>query len=253
MINKQFKFSTYTAVATALLMGVSQSALSHTRLDTPVVTEGVRVANNVVIGHSCTETSNTIASSTVFPDGVDSIIKVDGVVQADKVASDFIANWGNLNQKILDHSVFAVEDEKTDPNGNVIGFWVKQGKMPNHYTVFVPFRAGAAVFEAESCATSVKAIVAVADICKVTPIAGFATEGNVELWTPAVGSNYDGTPGVGGYDSPASLTYTRNLETNPLPEACGGTGVSVEIIPSAAQLNRDMPIVHKGKQYWPKH
>ncbi len=66
-----------------------------------------------------------------------------------------------------------------------------------------------------------------------------------------MGSDYDG-PGMHGYDSPATLTYTRNLETNPLPASCNDVGVSVEVIPSAAQLNRDMPIVDKGVQVWPK-
>ena len=166
------------------------------------------------------------------------------------MVTDFVANWGNLNQKVLDHSVFPFEDEKTDPNGNVVGFWVKGGKMPNHYNAYIPFRAGAAIIEPESCATSVKFNIAVADICKITNIAGFA-DGKLNLWTPAVGSNYDG-PGLHGYNSPASITYTRNLETNPLPAACNDVGVSVEVNPSAAQLNRDMPIIHNGKQIWPR-
>lgn len=104
--------------------------------------------------------------------------------------------------------------------------------------------------EPTSCARSVKVIVAIADICKVTPISGFV-DGVVETWTPAVGSSYDGV-GLGGFDSPASLTVTRDLVNNPLDAACG-EGVDVEIVPSAAQLNRDMPIKStKGKQYWPK-
>jgi hypothetical protein len=248
----EFKqFPIQSALAIALLLGVSQSAFSHTRLDIPTVVEGIRIANNVVIGHSCGEGFTTIANSTVFPDGVDSIVKVDGVLSTNVVA-DFLSNWGNLNQKILDHSVFPNENEKTDANGNVVGFWVEGGKgMPDHYSVFLPFRAGAALFEPESCAASVKVAIAIADICKITDIAGFG-EGILNLWTPAVGSDYDG-PGLHGYNSPATLTYMRDLAINPLPESCGGTGVAVEVIPSAAQINRDMPIVNsKGKKIWPK-
>ena len=246
---KHIQFPIHSALALVLL-AASQSAFSHTRLEVPVVVEGVRASNNVVIGHSCGDGATTIANSTVFPDGVDSTVKVDGV-QTTNVVTDFVANWGNLNQKVLDHSVFPFEDEKNDPDGNVVGFWVKGGKMPNHYNAYIPFRAGAAIIEPESCATSVKFNIAVADICKITNIAGFA-EGKLNLWTPAVGSAYDGTAGVGGYDSPATLTYTRNLETNPLPAACNDVGVSVVVNPSAAQLNRDMPIIHNGKQIWPK-
>lgn len=65
-----------------------------------------------------------------------------------------------------------------------------------------------------------------------------------------MGSDYDG-PGLHGFNSPATLTVTRDLVNNPLDAACGA-GLDVEVIPSAAQLNRDMPIVHNGKQVWPK-
>lgn len=249
MINKQFKLSTQAAVAVALLMGVSHSAFSHTRLETPTVAEGVRVTNNVVIGHSCGDGKSTIASTVVFPDGVDSIIKVNGAPTTDTIDA-YVTNYGNLYQKILDHSVYASEDEKKDANGNVVGFWVKDGKMPEGYTVYLPFRAGAMFIEPSSCARSVKVVLGIADICKVTSIANFA-DGVLETWTPAVGSSYDGV-GLGGYDSPATLTVVRDATNNPLDAACGD-GLDVEIVPSAAQLNRDMPIKSSsGKQYWPK-
>lgn len=248
MINKKFKLSTQAAIAVALLMGVSQSAFSHTRLEIPTVAEGVRVTNNVVIGHSCGEGKNTIASTIVFPDGVDSIVKVNGVATTDTVDA-YVANYGNLFQKILDHSVYESENEKKDANGNVVGFWVKDGKMPEGYMAYLPFRASATLIEPTSCAKSVKVIIGIGDICKITPKSGFA-DGVLNLWTPAVGSDFDG-PGLHGYNSPASLTVTRDAVNNPMDEACGD-GVDVEIVPSAAQMNRDMPIKStKGKQYWP--
>ena len=245
----QFKLSTQTALAIALLLGASQSAFSHTRLEIPTVVEGLRVSNNVVISHGCGDGTNVVASTVVFPDGVDSIIKVDGAEVTGSV-SDYLTNYGNLYQKIMNHSVFANEDEKHDASGNTVGFWVEGGKSPDYYTTYVPFRASAAFIEPTSCASSVRVTVAVADICKVTGISGFS-ETTANLWTPAVGSNFDG-PGLHGFNSPATITYTRVLETNPLPEGCSETGSTVDIIPSAAQLNRDMPIVKKGKQFWPK-
>ncbi|MCE7914671.1 MAG: hypothetical protein DYH15_08310 [Nitrosomonas sp. PRO4] len=250
MITKKFKFSSHTALGVAiLLLGASQNAFSHTRLEIPTVAEGVRVTNNVVIGHSCGEGKNTIASTVVFPDGVDSTVKVNGAQSAEPIES-YVSNYGNLYQKILDHSVFQFENEKKDSNGNVVGFWVKGGKMPEGYTVYLPFRAGAMFIEPASCAKSVKVVLGIADICKVTPISGFK-DGVLETWTPAVGSKYDGV-GLGGYDSPATLTVMRDLVNNPMDASCGD-GVEVEIIPSAAQLDRDMPIINtNGAQYWPK-
>ncbi len=245
---KQLRFSTHSALAIVLLLGVSQSAFSHTRLEIPTVAENLRVTNNVVISHGCGEGTNVIASSIVFPDGVDSIIKVDGTQTTD-VVDNFVSNYGNLYQKILNHSVFNAENEKFDANGNTVGFWVKAGKMPDSYTAYLPFRAGALAIEPTSCAVSVKVAVSIADICKITNIASFA-EGILNLWTPAVGSDYDG-PGLHGFNSPATLTVTRDLVNNPLDASCGA-GLAVEVIPSAAQLNRDMPIVNNGKQVWPK-
>lgn len=253
----EFKqFPIQSALAIALLLGVTQSALSHTRLDIPVILEsagatghgGTNVSNNVVISHGCGVGTNVIASSVVFPDGEDSIVKVNGVVTTSPI-TDFVSNWGNRNQKILNHSIFADENEKNDVLGNVVGFWVKKGQIPDYYTAFLPFRTSAVVIEPTSCAASVKITLGIADICKVTDKAGFA-EGILNLWTPAVGSDYDG-PGLHGYDSPATLTVMRDLVLNPLDASCGA-GDAIEIIPSAAQLNRDMPIVDsKGKTFWP--
>lgn len=249
MITKQFKSITHTALAIAVLLGASQNALSHTRLEIPQQTEGVRITNNIVIGHGCGDGTNVIASSIVFPDGVDSTVKVDGTATADAI-STYVANYGNLYQKILDYSVFKYENEKIDGNGNVVGFWVKGGIMPDYYNAYLPFRAGALAFEPASCARSVKVVLGIANICRVTNIAGFS-DAKVNLWMPAVGSDFDG-PGLHGYDSPATLTVNRDLVNNPLDASCGD-GVAVEIIPSAAQMNRDMPIVQKdGTQYWPK-
>lgn len=248
MLIKQLKFSTHTALAIALLLGASQNAFSHTRLEIPTVAENLRITNNVVIGHGCGEGTYTTAHSVVFPDGVDSIIKVNGTQTADTIDA-YVSNYGNLYQKIMDHSAFKFEDEKHDVNGNTVGFWAKEGKSPDYYTTYVPFRVSAMVIEPTSCAKSVKVAIGIADICKITNIAGFA-EGIVNLWTPAVGSDYDG-PGLHGFNSPATLTVTRDLVNNPLDASCGA-GVDVEVIPSAAQMNRDMPIVHNGKQVWPK-
>ncbi|SOD16347.1 hypothetical protein [Nitrosomonas ureae] len=250
MLTKQFKCFTHTALATALLLGLSQNVLSHTRLEIPVGVEGVRITNNVVISHGCGDGTFVTKSSVVFPDGVDSIVKVNGTVATDTIDAH-VVNWGNLFQKVLDPSVFKAEDEKTDDSGNVVGFYVKDGKMPDHYASYLKFRAGAVLFEPTSCASSVKIVLAIADICKPTTIAGFA-EGKLNLWTPAVGSDYDG-PGLHGFDSPATYTVTRDLAKNPLPGSCSATGDTVDLIPSAAQINRDLPIKNmKGVQIWPK-
>lgn len=242
---------TKVALVVAAFVGFSHNALAHTRLDTPVIPEGVRILNNVVIGHACGDGTSVIASSVTFPDGQDSTLKVNGTAVTDKVITDYVTDYGNLYQKVMDTGTFKQEDEKHDALGNTVGFYVKEGKLPAYYTVFLPFRASAHTFEPTSCASSVKVVLGIADICKTTSISNFS-DAVVNLWMPAVGSKFDGE-GLHGYDSPATLTITRDLVNNPLPDGCSAEGDVVELIPSKEQMDRDMPIMVKGKQWWPKN
>lgn len=228
-------------------MGLGQSALAHTRLNTPTATEGVRSINHIVIGHSCNENTRTIGTSVVFPDGVDSTILKGGEPHSGSL-KDFLTNYGNNAQLILDRS-FDAMDEKI-VNGNVVGFWAGGGSgMPNNLAVALPMRLTAASIEPTSCAKSVKIYVSIADICEITSVSGFA-EGTVELWTHNnLGTPYDRVSATD--DGPASFTINRDLTKNPLPSSCG-EGVAVEVKPSAAQINRDMPIKINGQQIWPQ-
>ncbi|MBK7354394.1 MAG: hypothetical protein IPJ05_13540 [Nitrosomonas sp.] len=92
------------------------------------------------------------------------------------------------------------------------------------------------------------------DVCTFTTLADFDSD-TVSLWTPAVGSKFDGTPGGGHttYDSPPFLTLARDLENNPLPESCGEGIEEVVVKPSAAQIDRDMPVRINGQQVWPQN
>lgn len=242
------------AVAGALLIGLTQNAAAHTRLNIPTATEGQRAINHVVIGHSCGDTTTTIGTSVVFPDGVGSTILMDGAAHNGPI-TDYLTNYGNNAAMFFDRSAFDYMDEKT-VNGNVVGFWAGGGPgMPANLAVAVPFRLTAASIEPTSCATSVKVYISIVDICQITGVDGFG-EGTVELWTHAgLGTPYDrdlhfDVP-AGTDPGPASFTINRDLTNNPLPESCNGTGVAVELKPSAAQINRDMPIKFNGQQVWP--
>jgi hypothetical protein len=241
--NFKLKFLTISIIG-AMVMAAGQNVSAHTRLDTAQVNENTRIANNVVIGHGCGDHS-VIGTSVVFPDGVDSVITVDGQAHTGSLL-DFVQNWTNANQKIYDRGLFTYQDEKTDSNGNVVGFWAGGESLPHNLTGFVPFRTSAVIIEPTSCASSVKFYVSIADICEITDSAGF-NENTVELWTHNnLGTIYDRVSTTD--DGPASLTILR---TSALPSSCG-TGVAVEVKPSAAQINRDMPIKMNGSQVWPK-
>ena len=231
--------------ATATFIALSQASYGHTRLEAPQINEGARVYNNEVIGHGCTDpatgsnTINTLGTVAVFPDGVDSSVTVNGIASSTPL-TDIVSGWGI--GKVQSKSIFPDEGVMKDANGNVTGYWT--GGAPGltaGLVGLIPFRTNAV-----SCAKSVQFVVAIADICAITDINSF-NESNVKLWTPAVGSNFDGV-GLDGYNSPATLTVVR---TSALPASCGAGDVVV-VTPSAAQLNRDFPVIINGSQYWPK-
>lgn len=244
------------SVVTGSLLATSQLAFSHTRLQTPVVDENSAKHssnyNNEVIGHGCKNATtgnadiDTYATVLVFPDGVDSSI-TEGEVATDKPLTDYVQNWGSPVKVIQSKDVFERQEVIKDSLGNKLGYWAGLGGLKGGFTGLIPFRTSGVIIEPTSCAKSVKFIVAIADICEITTVSGFE-DSKVMLWTPAVGSMFDGAETLNGYDSPASFTVNR---TSDMPASCGD-GVDVVVTPSAAQLDRDMTIEIGGTQVWPK-
>ncbi len=253
----KFRIRALILITAVGLVGTSQFAFAHTRLKTPVITENSANHgsdyNAVVIGHGCTNPAtgavdaNTIGTVAVFPDGKDSIITVDGAPHTGSL-TDFVTNWGNPVTKVQDRSIFAYEGYIKDSLGNKLGFWTGGGSgLTGGFRAVVPFTTAGVIIEPASCAKSVTFVLGIADICQITDKAGFSDE-TVQMWTPAVGSDYDGV-GLHGFDSPATLKVTRSIA--PLPASCG-TGVDVVVKPSATQLNRDLRINLDGNQIWPQ-
>ena len=243
--NQQHTLSLSTLSAVVLIL-TAQNALAHTRLEIPQIPEGERVSNNIVTGHGCSDRS-IIGMSIVFPDGVDSTITANGASH-DGPLTDFVENWDNLNQMVLSREVFTHADETTDSLGNVVGFWAGGGPgVPSHLNVFLPFRTNAVLIKPDSCAAQVKFTVSIANICEVTSPDGFKNGDTVDMWTHNnLGTFYDRPSDTD--NGPASLTINR---VSALPASCGD-GVVVEVKPSAAQINRDMPIIIDGQQVWPQ-
>jgi len=249
LMSTKFKTRALILITAVGLVGASQSAFAHTRLKTPVVNENSARHgsdyNAVVVAHGCGDAA-VIGTVAVFPDGKDSIITVDGAPHTGTL-TDFVTNWGSPVTKIQDRSIFDHEEYIKDSLGNKLGFWTGGGSgLKGGFRAVVPFTTAGVVIEPTSCAKSVTFVLGIADICQITNTAGFSDE-TVGLWTPAVGSDYDGA-GLHGFDSPATLKVTRSIA--PLPASCGA-GVDVVVKPSATQLNRDLRIHMDGNQIWP--
>ena len=245
------KAASFFHLLSSLAAGIlAPGLLAHTTLETPTMVEGLRVLNNLQIGHACGAGTSVLGTSVVFPDGVDSTILVNGAPYSGPL-SDFVTNWGPNVQPLVDRSVFNSIDEKNAPNGNVVGFWAGGGAgIPDHMVGYVPFRVNATNINPQSCAASVRFYVNVVDVCKITGASALHDEGVAEFWTHnALGTVYDRRSASD--DGVARLTITRNTTSNPLPSGCGA-GTTVEVKASKAQLERDMPIRIQGTQIWPK-
>lgn len=259
-----FKKLALCSMTTALL-AASQSSLAHTRLEKPIILEGTRVYNNVAIGHGCGDVP-VMGTSVVFPDASATVTSKPAGQDAEPTPNGAVTDWilgsgeGYVSQ-VYSKEVFSAAGVKTNSLGNTVGFWAGGGALPPHNAVgLIPFRTNPININPESCAKTVTIVVPISDVCSLSTIDEFSDD-NVNMWTPAVGSNFDGI-GLKGEDSPATLKIVRNIDgtlatpitaavaPNPLPESCGD-GLDITITPTADQINRDMPAVENGVQVWP--
>jgi hypothetical protein len=272
-----FKKLAMCSLTAAAMAAASQGVFAHTRLQSPIILEGTRVYNNVVIGHGChnaaanNNSTPVRGTSVVFPEATATVTsKPVGAAATDAgtpagPVTDWIAGAGEgYSKKVYSNDIFAFEGQKFNSLGNAVGFWTGGGNvLPGiSYTALIPFKTDAVTIKPESCANSVTFVVPIVDVCEVTNIGGFSDE-TVGLWVPAVGSNFD-VVGTHGYNSPATLKVVRNITgtpatqttaavtANPLPASCGA-GVDVTVTPTAEQINRDMPAIDgNGVQIWPQ-
>jgi len=216
-------------------------ASAHTTVKSQA-TEGVRDDNALRIGHGC-EDNEVIAQSVVFPTDAPELGASDPTVEILDLSEVIVqGSLAGLVGSIQDRSIFERQGEKTDALGNVIGFFARQGRLDLELAGRVPFSFTAPHFVEESCAKRLLIRVAIADICKTGKQA--IRPGKVNLWIPDNGSAFaseGNAHGVDGVGAPATLTVNRNLMANPPDEACGA-GFDVIVTPSAAQVDRDLPI-----------
>ncbi|MDT8405910.1 MAG: hypothetical protein RQ715_01535 [Methylococcales bacterium] len=250
---------TLTLTLMGAALGLASTAFAHTRLEFPVIQEGTRSDNNIVVTHGCTDLP-VIGTVNVFPDVALARVQtstdnfVDNIVDDARLATDFMS--GGSITGLVSREVFSLSELIKDPQGNAVGFWNGAGTIPaSGWAAKSPVRIGAINIEPTSCATKVVVVPAIANICQLGSLAdvtgptGRFEESNlfVDLWTaPDAGSPFDGP----AWNFPATLTVERDLENNPLPASCG-EGFAVRVFPSAEQLDRDFKAVYQGREFWP--
>lgn len=233
--------------ALAIALALASSADAHTSVKAQAV-EGVRDDNAFRIGHGCEGNRGIVAQSVVFPtDAPDLTASAPGVTIG--ALSDVIVqgSLAGLAQSIQDRSIFTLQDEKVDANGNVIGFHARAGYLRPNLVGRVPFQFSAPNFVPGSCAKRLLVEIAIADICSARP--PIFDPAKLNLWIPDNGSRFaveGAAAGVEEIGGAATLIVNRDLANNALPTACG-SGYDVIVSPSAAQVDRDLPI----PGYWP--
>lgn len=234
--------------ASAITLGVLAVAPAgaHTTVKAQA-TEGVRDDNALRIGHGCEGDRPITAQSVVFPTDLPELTASDPSAVVNDLSEVIVqGSLAGLAQSIQDRSVFGLQDETVDANGNVVGFHARRGSLSPNLVGRVPFQFSAPTFVAESCARRLLIEIAIADICSTKqPILELH---KVNLWIPDNGSRFASlglAAGVEGIGGAATLIVNRNTTTNPLPVDCG-EGFDVTVTPSAEQVDRDLPI----PAYW---
>lgn len=240
--------SARAGAALVLGLALASPAAPHTSVKAQA-SEGSREDNALRIGHGCDPGERpVVAQSVVFPTEAPTITASDpAIVLAD--LSEVLVEGGlaGLVQSIQDRSIFLVQDEIVDADGNVVGFQARAGLLRANLSGRVPFQFSAPSFQPSSCARRLLVEIAVADVCSVRPPA--IEPGKLNLWIPENASRFaveGAAADIEGVGEPATLIVNRNRTTNPIPPACGA-GYDVTLTPSASQLDRDLPI----PGYWP--
>lgn len=233
--------------ATAVGLALATAASAHTTVKAQA-TEGVRDDNALRVGHGCEGDRGIVAQSVVFPTDAPEITTSDPNVTISSLSDVIVqGSLAGLAQSIQDRSIFALQDEKVDADGNVVGFHARAGYLRPNLVGRVPFQFSAPSFVPGSCAKRLLVKIAIADICSARP--PIFDPAKLNLWIPDNGSQFaiqGAAAGVEEIGGAATLIVNRNLASNALQTACGA-GYDVTVTPSAAQVDRDLPI----PGYWP--
>ncbi|WP_341327776.1 hypothetical protein [Methylotuvimicrobium sp. KM2] len=224
--------------------GLTTTAYAHTGIQNQINDTGTTY-NNIVIGHTCTLANGrkipVTAQSVVFPTVTPYFTVDDAPVDINLEDFTNISTLTNWPQLIQNNNIFKRQSEKTNANGDVIGFESINGKLDPSLHGLVPFRTGGISFKEDTtgivgpaCIQRLQIKVAIADICrnKFPPV-----EGTANTWIPNTTpkfttemNNATPTPRSG---APATLTINN-------PNCAEGE--TVVMWPSDQDVDANLPI-----------
>jgi hypothetical protein len=249
---------------TSAICGASPHVFAHTGIKDSA-TEGTTLYTAFAITHGCAADhdgpqSPVVAQSAVFPNGPAAVsVKVgvdpdghDGpktapetpINLADHIDGAIGGLIGLSPGAIQDKSVFGAIREVINASEQVRAIHLTKGKLQTNLVGLTPFRVSTPNFLPDSCARSLQIRVAVANWCSTSQNRNDDTR--VDVWIGRTTSKFNdkGVVSVGFWPT---LTVTRDLTNNPLPEGCGD-GFDIAVSPTDAQIDTFLPI----QGYWPK-
>ncbi|MBE0437221.1 MAG: hypothetical protein IBX56_15620 [Methylomicrobium sp.] len=205
------------------------------------ISEDENFYGGIGVHDSCqggTGNTRVMGHSVLFPTQNPRVTRVDTAANVSLDGVLTIGSLANLPQLIQSNSLSARQSEKTNANGDVIGFNHIRTRLAPGLEGLIPFRLGRIQFEPESCARNLIIQLAVAEICRRNAFP--PQPGTANLWIPSTTSRFN-NDSIHGIGEAPTLTVQRDLTANPLPEACG-QGYDVLIEPSAQDIDNNLPI-----------
>lgn len=219
--------------------------------------EGSSATLSISLGHGCThsgESYSTLYATALFPNGTNPNLSgitytTDGTMDYEGnalygIKPEIDYNWKEILPIMGNVPDYYNHGEKTTDVRAVHWRW---GYIPDNFVGNLNVRVNFPKFEPNTCVNKIQVDIPVVQYCAAD--SKHAQDlmwqrdrmkkkdlHRVYAWIKAPTANFP-TDTVVAPGYVASLTIVRNLTTNPLPASCGGTGQTVEVYPSANDID----------------
>src|SRR5574337_128997 len=229
--------------------------------------EGTSAILSLSLGHGCTHSGESFTTryvTALFPNGANPNLSgvaytTDGVTNYSGnalfgVKPEVDYNWREIQPITGDVPSYYNLGEKTTDVRAIHWRW---GYIPDNFVGKAKVSVSFPTFEPSTCYNKIKVDIPVVQYCaddskheqdlmwKRDRIKGKDLE-RTFAWIKEPTSNFP-TDTVVAPGYVASLTIVRNLTTNPLPGSCGGVGQTLELYPTAADIDTYL-LVLRGRQ-----
>lgn len=214
--------------------------------------EGQSSFNLFSIPHGCNGI-DVKAQSIVFPNGEDDVAVKTDTDESVELADHIIGNPVMGPKPVYDNRIFKdisvkrgavpLFEDRGEKTEDIRAFVFTDGRLPNEFMGLIPWRTTFPGFKPESCATSLKVNIAIANYCTNSIKAG--DNDRADIWIGNTTSKFD-DPDVVSVGFWPFLNVIRDLENNPISESCG-EGFELMVTPSSEALDEFLPI----HGFWP--